>query len=198
MQSEASLSCVQIDECGIVKERIIEMASRLFEKHCCGLPLRNACIFTGFLEVILSAAMFCAALDALPPWILVPAITIDILVTISMVIGAIRRQSFLFWPYVVEKIIVVVGSAIMFGLCVLLVTYAQWTRYVLEYNLSHAIMTAIGFCFGILFLILFILNLIPILIVRNYHRELLKREDQGIDMTAAYDCLSEPNEQPAK
>lgn len=177
------------------------MAPRLFEKHCCGLPLRNACIFTGFLELILtvSAAIFIAVFELLPLWFLATTIPIEIAVTVPMVIGAIRRQSFLFWPYVVEKILVVVGSAIMFAFCILLIFIGQWIGYVHnKYDVGHIIMTAMGVCFGILFLLIFILHSIPILIVRNYYRELVRREDQGIDMTAAYDCLSEPQTEPAK
>lgn len=173
---------------------------RLFEKHCCGLQLRNACIFIGLLEIILSVclAVFLIAFDLLPVTLSVAVVSLNILVMIPMVVGAIRRQSNLFWPYVIVKIISVFSSAAGIGFCLLIIFVVQWTVYAERYNIGHDIITALGIVFSLIFLITFILNGIPILIVRNYQLELMKRENQDIDMTAAYNELDDVQDSQQK
>lgn len=152
------------------------------EKICCGLPLRSACIITGFLEVIVAPILAITLIeqDIAAPRQVIPIAVLDILLVIAVVIGAFNRDDRLLRPYVVVKIAVLRLSGIALVLCILVgILCASRARE----DMGMAILAIYALIAGITCATFIVLNIIPALIVRKFRTELMEIGDQE-DKTA--------------
>lgn len=162
---------------------------KLFEKHFCGMPLRIACILTGVVDIVFHTILgvLCGIFHSFPnlywaiPWVII------VCTAISMLIGAYRRSSYLFWPYVIVKYFVVAISLAFSALC-FSVAFYQFVEYIeIENGLATFFFILWLLMFACLTTVVCILNFVPALIVRNLQTELRRKEKRAVEMTAKYE-----------
>lgn len=115
---------------------------------------------------------------------------IYILCIIIMIVGAFKRKTILFLPYVIVKFLFVIASTIGIAVCIGFgfLLHFQEPIWMAGFNIYNFGMIMLFIVFGLLILAL---NGIPILVIRSYYYEIKKREIQGNKLSATYDCVND-------
>lgn len=163
----------------------------LFEKQICGVSLRKACIFAGALDVILAVCLAVVCLFFALNVISILIAVLDITFAGLVIVGAIRRKSVLFWPFIILKSIFLAGSVLVFLGCVILVIANQFTEIHISRGTARYWTDVLGVLFGLFGLIFFVRTIVPALIIWSYFKELTRTNAEGIQMTTKYDDLNE-------
>lgn len=159
--------------------------STKFEQSYCGLPQRKICIAIGILEIIINICLTVCSIVFINFSILYSLIILFLIIAaiISLVFGAINRKSDLFCPYFLLKFIIIGPSLGGLGICIFaIICYETFVLTISNY-FDTEMCNFVGIFVFLPMAILFILNVIPLLIVKNYHQELKAIKNQEMTVT---------------
>lgn len=140
----------------------------------CGLSIRNICLLTGLCEIIANL-LLCTILilfDLSSVILAIVILLINISTILPMLIATLKQRSDIFWPYITARIVIVFCTAGGFGFCIVVYLLVKMNILNGIYNFKE-LMKYSGF-----YALLCIMSLLPLLIVKIYHRELIKREQE--------------------
>lgn len=180
------------------------MDSRVAEKVFCGLPLQKACVVVGGSNLIVAVIWAISSLMGFAEHIFlaIPLTMIEILLVTTMIVGAIKQNLRLMQPYVVAKIVLVIGSAVIY-VSYLIFYYGMLLHYHIGRNVES------GMEFFYVFALIggkcvhfFALNIIPVLVVGKYVMDLKEEKTReassGVELEQAGSeenvSLNRPNE----
>lgn len=153
------------------------MDSRVAEKAFCGLPLRKACVVVGVLNLIVAVILGIGAITLfrIPILLVVPITAIEILLVTVMTVGAIKQNVRLMLPYFVVKLTLLIGSAVTSAGCLIvfcvIMLQAQMGKYKGS-GMGFYWLYSMIILLGVVCFTFFALNVIPVLVVRKYLRDL--------------------------
>lgn len=154
------------------------------EENYCGLSQRKICISTGILEIIINFSFIVCAFIFVHYSILISAVILLVIILpiIPMLFGAIKQKSDLFFPYILIKFIIICAALVSLVICIfLIIIYEAITMSIIEKEFDTDVCNFMAIYFILPMGILFILNAVPLLIVKNYYREL--NENKHLEMT---------------
>lgn len=152
-------------------------------KYYCGSSKRKVCILIGVFEIIVHIvfAIILILFNLLPIILVFVILLTNIPFIIPMIIGAIKRHSDLLWPFILLKLLIVLSLIGGLGFCVLVVILVE--LHMIGHEDSFGVFfNFISLICSLIFVIMFVMNIIPLLIVRNYQKELIKIDNENFDV----------------